>query len=50
MQNNAITQPIEILGVPKGQTDKVKMRWKASYKSGGEPRQDQGEVPALGIA
>ena len=50
MQRNGITQPIEILGVPKGQTEKVKIRWKASYKSGGETRQEQGEVPPLGIA
>ena len=28
----------------------VKMRWKASYKVGGEPFNEQGEVPPLGIA
>jgi ADP-ribosylation factor-binding protein GGA len=49
MQSEGITQPIEIHGVVKGQADKVKVRWKASYRSGGEPRQDQGEVPPLGI-
>ena len=46
----AITQPIAIEGVPKGQANSVKMRWKASYKLNGNPRQEQGEVPPLGIA
>lgn len=49
-QSDGITQPIEIHGAVKGQTDKVKIRWKASYKAGGEARQEQGEVPPLGIS
>lgn len=50
LQNNGITQPIEIHGVAKGQAERVKIRWKASYKAAGDVRQDQGEVPPLGIA
>ncbi|MCJ1229101.1 hypothetical protein MMC12_005766 [Toensbergia leucococca] len=49
-EKEGITQPIEINGVPKGQANLVKMRWKASYKVAGDLRQEQGEVPALGIA
>ena len=48
-QDDAITQTIEINGVPKGQTGSVKMRWKASYNMLGQLHQEQGEVPALGI-
>ncbi|KAI4114094.1 MAG: hypothetical protein LQ345_005070 [Seirophora villosa] len=48
-QKNGITQPIEINGVPRGTGNGVKMRWKASYKLGGEMRMEQGEVPSLGI-
>ncbi|KAL8700556.1 MAG: hypothetical protein Q9201_005386 [Fulgogasparrea decipioides] len=48
-QRNGITQPIEVNGVPKGSGNSVKMRWKASYKLGGELKMDQGEVPSLGI-
>ena len=49
-QRNGITQPIEVNGVMKGQANLVKMRWKSSYKVGDEVRQEQGEVPPLGIA
>lgn len=49
-QNDGITQQIAINGVGRGQADKVKVRWKASYKVGGEPRMEQGEVPPLGVA
>lgn len=48
-QRNGITQPIEVNGVPRGSGNSVKMRWKASYKLGGEMKMDQGEVPSLGI-
>ncbi|KAL8726199.1 MAG: hypothetical protein Q9166_006872 [cf. Caloplaca sp. 2 TL-2023] len=48
-QQNGITQPIEINGVPRGSGNSVKMRWKASYKVGGEMRMEQGEVASLGI-
>ncbi|KAL8788393.1 MAG: hypothetical protein Q9195_007311 [Heterodermia aff. obscurata] len=49
-QLNGITQSIEIHGVSRGQTSMVKMRWKASYKVAGEPVNEQGEVPPLGVA
>lgn len=48
-QVNGITQPIEINGVPRGLGNSVKMRWKASYKAGGEMKMEQGEVGSLGI-
>ncbi|KAL8812645.1 MAG: hypothetical protein Q9200_000873 [Gallowayella weberi] len=48
-QQNGITQPIEINGVPRGSGNNVKMRWKASYKLGGEMKMEQGEVSSLGI-
>ncbi|KAL8921950.1 MAG: hypothetical protein Q9172_003764 [Xanthocarpia lactea] len=48
-QLNGITQPIEINGVPRGSGNTVKMRWKASYKIGGEMKMEQGEVASLGI-
>ena len=50
MQASGITQMFSINGVAAGQADTVKMRWRASYNLGGEPRHEQGEVPALGIA
>jgi len=49
-QQNGITQPIAINGVSKGHADSLKIRWKASYKVAGDLRQEQGEVPSLGIA
>ncbi|KAL8972857.1 MAG: hypothetical protein Q9197_002587 [Variospora fuerteventurae] len=48
-QKNGITQPIEINGVLRGMGNSVKMRWKASYKLGGEMKMEQGDVPSLGI-
>ncbi|MCJ1465846.1 hypothetical protein MMC07_004465 [Pseudocyphellaria aurata] len=48
-QKDAITIPIEIQGVAQGQAYAVKMRWKASYKVAGDARQEQGDVPTLGI-
>ncbi|KAL8761159.1 MAG: hypothetical protein Q9184_002688 [Pyrenodesmia sp. 2 TL-2023] len=48
-QQSGITQPIEIKGVPRGSGNAVKMRWKASFKQGGEMKMEQGEVPPLGI-
>lgn len=49
-QKDGIQQAILVNGVAKGQANAVKMRWKASYKVAGELRQEQGEVPSLGIA
>ncbi|MCJ1486679.1 hypothetical protein MMC06_006857 [Schaereria dolodes] len=49
LRKDAITQPIEVHGVAKGQSSNVKMRWKASYKVVEDLRQEQGEVPALNV-
>ena len=49
-QKNGIQQAILVNGVAKGQANSVKMRWKANYKVAGDLRQEQGEVPSLGIA
>ncbi|KAL8867137.1 MAG: hypothetical protein Q9174_005855, partial [Haloplaca sp. 1 TL-2023] len=46
-QQNGITQPIEVNGVPRGSGNNVKMRWKASYKLGGEAKMDQGEKASV---
>ena len=48
-QKSAISQTIVIEGVGPGQAHVVKMRWKASYKVAENLRQEQGEVPSLGI-
>ncbi|MCJ1257324.1 hypothetical protein MMC24_005149 [Lignoscripta atroalba] len=50
LKKDAITQPIEIHGVAKGQSGNVKMRWKASYKVAGDMRQEQGEVGSLNVS
>ncbi|MCJ1449055.1 MAG: hypothetical protein MMC23_009574 [Stictis urceolatum] len=50
MQENGITQPIEIHGIAPGETERAKIRWKISYKAAGNMQQDQGEVPPLGVA
>ena len=49
-QKDGIQQAILVNGVVRGQANSVKMRWKASYKIAGDLRQEQGEVPSLGIA
>ena len=49
-QKDGITQPIEIHGVERGQAGNVKIRWKASYKAGGESREQHGEVPTIMVA
>lgn len=48
-QRFGITQPMEIHGVPLGQADKVKVRWKATYKANAKDQHLQGEVPPLAI-
>ncbi|KAL9133463.1 MAG: hypothetical protein Q9175_005353 [Cornicularia normoerica] len=49
-QKDGITQHIVLNGVARGQANSAKIRWKASYRVAGELRQEQGEVPPLGIA
>jgi hypothetical protein len=50
LQQQGISQIIHLSGVEYGKGTAVKMRWKASYKVGGEPKFEQGEIPALGVA
>ena len=49
-QSNAIQQDIIVNGVPTGSGSAVSMRYKISYLKGGQPQEEQGTVPALGIA
>ncbi|KAI4210422.1 MAG: hypothetical protein LQ351_006714 [Letrouitia transgressa] len=49
LQRNGITQNIEVISVPRGQGDQVKVRWKSSYRLAGEEKLEQGEVAGLGV-
>ena len=48
-QRNGIQQEILLNGVPPGKGNSVKVRFKVSYQSNGQPVDEQGNVPALGI-
>jgi len=50
LQEQGISQVIFLNGVEYGNGAAVKMRWKVSYKVGGEPNFEQGEIQALGVA
>lgn len=43
-------QVIYLNGVEQGKGDSVKLRWKASYKVGDQPVNEQGEIASLGVA
>ncbi|KAG4439209.1 hypothetical protein IFR05_005300 [Cadophora sp. M221] len=45
-----VKQVIFLNGVEQGKGDSVKLRWKASYKVGVQPVNEQGEISSLGIA
>jgi len=47
---NAVSQEILLDGVPVGKGNVVKMRYKVSYELNGQPQEEQGNVPSLGIA
>jgi hypothetical protein len=49
-QQNGITQTIRLNGVQRGQGGAVKMRWKLSYLAGGVRKDEQGEIPSLGVS
>ena len=49
-QKNAIQQEILLSGVPFGKGNAVKMRFKISYLVNGQPHDEQGNIPPLGIA
>ena len=46
---HAVQQEILLNGVPEGKGNAVKMRFKVSYELSGQPREEQGNVPPLGI-
>ena len=49
-QPNAIQQDIIINGVPTGSGNAISMRYKVSYSKNGQAQEEQGTIPALGIA
>lgn len=49
-QKHGITQTIRINNVQRGNGTNVKMRWKASYTHGGQPKNEMGEIASLGVS
>lgn len=49
-QKGGITQTIRVNNVQRGAGNTVKMRWKASYNLGGQPKNEMGEIPSLGVS
>lgn len=49
-QQDGIQQDVILNGVPSGQGGTVKMRFKVSYQVDSEAREEQGNIPSLGIA
>lgn len=49
-QREGVRLEMLLVGVPVGSGELVKLRYKVSYKLGGEVREEQGRVPSLGIA
>ncbi|KIX06810.1 uncharacterized protein Z518_04786 [Rhinocladiella mackenziei CBS 650.93] len=47
---HAIQQEVLLRGVPVGKGNVVKMRFKVAYELNGQPREEQGNVPSLGIS
>lgn len=48
-KRHAVQQEILLKGVPLGKGNQVKMRFKVSYEMKGQPQEQQGTVPPLGI-
>ena len=48
-QRHGIEQEILLGGVPLGNGDSVKMKYKVSYQRDGQAQEEQGNVPSLGI-
>ncbi|KAH0356342.1 VHS-domain-containing protein, partial [Aureobasidium melanogenum] len=48
-QVDGIKQAIRLQGVTPGKGSAVRMRWRASYVIGGQPREESGEVSNLGV-
>lgn len=49
-QTNGVQQEMLVDGVETGKGNSIKMRFKVSYRMGSERKEEQGMVPALGIA
>ena len=49
-EQGGVKQIIYLNGVEQGKGDSVKLRWKASYKVGEMPVNEQGEIASLGVA
>ena len=47
---HAVQQEIMINGVPIGQGNQVQMRFKVSYEMSGQPHEQQGTFPSLGVS
>ncbi|KAL2808701.1 VHS domain-containing protein [Aspergillus granulosus] len=50
LQTNGVQQEMLIDGIDLGRGNSVKIRFRVSYRVGNEPKEEQGMVPALGIA
>ncbi|KAI9680854.1 MAG: hypothetical protein M1817_004294 [Caeruleum heppii] len=50
LQRHGIQQVIYLDGVTRGQGGSMRMRWKLSYESGGQLKEEQGEMSGLGVA
>ncbi|KAF1920595.1 VHS domain-containing protein [Ampelomyces quisqualis] len=49
-QKHGITQTVRVNNVRTGSGSTVKMRWKASYTHGGQPKNEMGEIASLGVS
>lgn len=50
LQENGVQQEMLVDGVEPGQGSSVKIRYRVSYAVGGQNKEEQGMVPALGIS
>ncbi|OAX81027.1 hypothetical protein ACJ72_04637 [Emergomyces africanus] len=50
LQKNGVRLEMQLNGIPFGNGNSVKLRYKVSYKLGTEYKEEQGRVPPLGIA
>ncbi|KAL9625101.1 MAG: hypothetical protein Q9160_000830 [Pyrenula sp. 1 TL-2023] len=47
---NAVSQEVLLNNIEPGKGSTVKLRFKVSYQVGGQPQEEQGSVPSLGIS
>ncbi|OJD14903.1 hypothetical protein AJ78_04788 [Emergomyces pasteurianus Ep9510] len=50
LQQNGVLLEMQLNGIPLGDGNSVKLRYKVSYRLGTEEKEEQGRVPPLGIA